>query len=69
MRTTELDRAKQRLADGEANPEEVLEDLSSALTGRLLAPATDELRTAARERDETALRAARRLFDLDGDHP
>lgn len=66
VRAEELDRAKQRLVDGEAAPEEVLEDLASALTGRLLGPATDELRTAARERDETALRAARRLFDLEG---
>jgi glutamyl-tRNA reductase len=66
VREAELDRAKQRLADGEAAPEEVLEDFASALTGRLLGPPTDELRTAARERDETALRAARRLFDVDG---
>lgn len=66
IRATELDRAKQRLSDGDADTEEVLEDMASALTGRLLGPATDELRTAARERDETALRAARRLFDLDG---
>lgn len=66
VRKAELDKAKQRLADGDAEPEEVLDDMASALTGRLLGPATDELRTAARERDETALRAARRLFDLEG---
>ncbi len=66
LRAAELERAKDRLADGEADPEEVLADFASALTGQLLGPATDELRTAARERDETALRAARRLFDLDG---
>lgn len=69
VREAELDRAKRRLADGETPPEEVLEDFASALTGRLLGPPTDELRTAARERDETALRAARRLFDLDGEEP
>lgn len=66
VRAAELERAKDRLTDGEADPEVVLEDFASALTGRLLGPATEELRTAARERDETALRAARRLFDLDG---
>lgn len=65
VRSVELDRARQRLEDGDADTEEVLEDLASAVTGRLLGPATDELRTAARERDETALRAARRLFDLE----
>lgn len=66
IRAAELERAKERLADGEADPEEVLEDFASALAGRLLGPPTEELRTAARERDETALRAARRLFDLEG---
>lgn len=66
IRATELERAKDRLADGEASPEEILEDFASALAGQLLGPPTDELRTAARERDETALRAARRLFNLDG---
>lgn len=65
IRAAELDRAKRRLADGEADPEAVLEDFASTLTGRLLSPATAELRTAARERDETALRAACRLFDLE----
>jgi glutamyl-tRNA reductase len=66
IREAELDRAKRRLAEGEADAETVLEDFASALSGRLLAAPTDELRTAARERDETALRAARRLFDLSG---
>jgi glutamyl-tRNA reductase len=65
IREAELDRAKRRLVNSEADPEAVLEDFGSALTGRLLGPPTDELRTAARERDETALRTARRLFDLD----
>lgn len=68
IRTAELDRARQRLEDGDAETEAILEDLASAVTGRLLGPATDELRTAARERDETALRAARRLFDLEENH-
>ncbi|MFT4883290.1 MAG: glutamyl-tRNA reductase [Natronomonas sp.] len=67
VRATELDRAKRRLAESDVDSEEVLEDFANALVGRLLGPPTDELRTAARERDETALRAARRLFDLDGD--
>lgn len=66
IRTEELERAKRRLEDSDAETEAVLEDLTNAVTSRLLGPATAELRTAARERDETALRAARRLFDLDG---
>lgn len=65
VRADELERAKRRLAESQADTEEILEDFASALTGRLLGPPTDELRAAARERDETSLRAARRLFDID----
>ena len=65
VRQTELDRAKQRLRNGEATPETVLEEFASALTGQLLAAPTAELRAAARERDDDAIRAAERLFDLD----
>lgn len=67
IREAELERALNRLDDGETDPETVLEDFASALSSRLLGTPTDKLRTAARERDETAIRAARRLFDLDDD--
>jgi glutamyl-tRNA reductase len=65
IREAELERALNRLDDGQTDPEVVLEEFASALTGRLLGAPTDTLRTAARERDETAIRAARRLFDLE----
>lgn len=66
----ELERAKLRLEEGDAPPEEVLEDFGAALTSRVLASPTERLRTAAREGDETVIRAARRLFSLgsEGDH-
>jgi glutamyl-tRNA reductase len=65
IRDAEVERAKRRLEATEANEEAVLEDLATALTGRLLAQPTDEVRAAARERDEDTIRAVRTLFDLD----
>lgn len=65
IRERELERATQRLAEGDADPETVLSEFASALAGRLLADPTDALRDAARERDDEVLRAARTLFDLD----
>lgn len=68
VRETELERARNRLRDGEADPETVLEEFASSLAGRLLGPPTDRLRDAARENDPAMIRTTRKLFDLDVDH-
>lgn len=60
-------RALDRLDDSDADPERVIEDLASSLTGRLLAAPTDRLRAAARDDDADTIAAARQLFDLRGD--
>jgi glutamyl-tRNA reductase len=65
VRATEVDRAKRRLRHGDADAETVLDEFASALTGQLLAAPTEALRAAARERDDEAIRAAERLFDLE----
>ncbi|MDY6817400.1 MAG: glutamyl-tRNA reductase [Halobacteriales archaeon] len=67
VRERELERALRRLEEGEADPETVLEDFASSLTGSLLADPTDALRTAAREGDTTVIDAAEWLFDLSTD--
>lgn len=64
IEAAELERARNRLAAGDADPEAVLEDFASALTGTLLADPTDALRRAARDGDEETVATARRLFDL-----
>lgn len=64
IRSSELARARQRVEDGEADVETVLEDFASALTSRLLADPTAALRAAARTGDERTVAATRRLFDL-----
>lgn len=70
VRESELERARHRLDDGDADPETVLEEFASALTGSLLGTPTDRLRTAAREGDEAVIEATHQLFDLDpGDEP
>lgn len=62
-----VERALRRLDGPDADPEQVIQDLASSLTGRLLAAPTDRLREAARDRDDDTIAAARRLFDLRGD--
>ncbi|MHB9288179.1 glutamyl-tRNA reductase [Halobacteriales archaeon Cl-PHB] len=64
VRERELDRARQRLAEGEAPPEAVLEEFASAFAGSLLGTPTDRLREAAREGDDAVIDAVHRLFDL-----
>lgn len=67
IRGSELERSRQRVEEGEADVETVLEDFASALTSRLLADPTEALRAAARDGDEQTVAAARRLFDLQED--
>lgn len=67
MRERELERAMNRIDDGDCDPDVVLSDFASALTGRLLADPTEALRTAARNGDTDTIAAAHRLFDLDTD--
>ncbi|SFC35754.1 glutamyl-tRNA reductase [Halobiforma haloterrestris] len=64
VREAELERARNRLRDGEADPEQVLEEFATSFAGRLFGPPTDRLREAAREDDPELLRAARELFEL-----
>lgn len=64
-RERELERALDRLEDGDCPPADVLADFASALTGRLLADPTEALRAAARDGDAETIAAANRLFDLD----
>lgn len=66
-REREVERAVDRLEDGDSDPEEVLADFANALTGQLLADPTEALREAAREGDAGTTAAARRLFDLEGE--
>lgn len=65
IRRDELQRARTRLEHGENDPETVLADFASAITGQLLAEPTEQLRAAAREGDTGTIRAANRLFDID----
>ncbi|MFC7045940.1 glutamyl-tRNA reductase [Halobacteriaceae archaeon GCM10025711] len=65
-RDRELERARNRLDDGDADPETVLEEFASALVGRVLADPTAALREAARRGDDDMVAAAGRLFDVDG---
>ncbi|EMA27338.1 glutamyl-tRNA reductase [Halobiforma nitratireducens] len=67
VRETELERARNRLRDGDADPERVLEEFATSFAGRLFGPPTDRLREAAREDDPELLRAAGELFDLPTD--
>jgi glutamyl-tRNA reductase len=62
----ELEKAKRRLKEGDPDPEEVLEDFCESVAADLLASPTKSLRAAAREGDETVIRAANRLFGLEG---
>ncbi|APW98631.1 glutamyl-tRNA reductase [Halobiforma lacisalsi AJ5] len=64
VREAELERARNRLRDGEADPERILEEFATSFAGRLFGPPTDRLREAAREDDPELLRAARELFEL-----
>lgn len=66
-REAEIQRARSRLADGEVDPETVLEEFASALTGQLLAEPTESLRAAARGDDAETIAAAEQLFGLDAD--
>lgn len=50
-RDRELEQAVNRLEEGDCDPEAVLSDFASALTGRLLADPTEALRAAARNGD------------------
>lgn len=65
IREAELERALNRLEAGDADPEAVLSDFASSLTGSLLGTPTDRLRAAARDGDDAVIDAAHRLFDLD----
>jgi glutamyl-tRNA reductase len=60
-KTTALDRARERLAAGEA-PEAVMERLAHQLTNQLLHGPTSALRQAALEGDSATLAAAMKLF-------
>ncbi len=60
-KTTALDRARERLAAGEA-PEAVMERLAHQLTNQLLHGPTSALRQAALEGDSATLAAAIKLF-------
>ncbi|PCR90826.1 glutamyl-tRNA reductase [Natrinema ejinorense] len=64
IRERELEQARARLENGD-DPEAVLEDFASALTGSLLGTPTERLRTAARDGDDAIIEATHRLFDLD----
>ncbi|RZH67529.1 glutamyl-tRNA reductase [Natrinema altunense] len=66
IRESELEQAQARLENG-TDPETVLADFASALTGSLLGTPTERLRTAARDGDDAVIDATHRLFDLDGD--
>lgn len=65
-KTAALDRARERLAAGEA-PEAVMERLAHQLTNQLLHGPTSALRQAALEGDSATLAAAMKLFANDGD--
>ncbi len=70
IRSQELEHVRSRLENSEADPETVLEDFASALTGCLLADPTEALRAAAREGDGETISATYRLFDLEeGNEP
>lgn len=64
VREAELERARNRLRDGDADPETILEEFASSFAGRLLAPPTDRLREAAREDEPDVIACAADLFDL-----
>lgn len=65
IKSTELERAKVRLEDGESPPAEVLEDLADALTNAIMAPPTRALRDAAEDDDWTTIASAIHIFDPD----
>ncbi|WP_226483314.1 glutamyl-tRNA reductase [Natrinema amylolyticum] len=64
IRENELEQARARLENGD-DPEVILEEFASALTGSLLGTPTERLRTAARDGDDAIIEATHRLFDLD----
>jgi len=66
LRETELQRAQQRLAQGE-DPGKVLAHLARALTNKFTHAPTSALKRADHEGNADLLRAARRLFNLDDD--
>lgn len=65
VKEEELAKAKRRLEESDADPEDIIEDFGEALAARVLASPTERLRAAAREGDETVIRAASRLFSLE----
>lgn len=67
IKTAELERAKIRLDAGESPAEEVIEDLSDALTNALMAMPTEALREAAEDDDWTTIASAIQIFDPDLD--
>lgn len=60
----ELEQARHQLREGETDPETVLENFASALTGSLLDDPTTQLRAAARDGEDDVIAATNRLFDL-----
>jgi glutamyl-tRNA reductase len=65
MRDSALYKARAALARGES-PESVLESLSNQLSNKLLHAPTLAMKQAALDGDTELLRAAERLFELDG---
>lgn len=67
LKDRELHRAKVRLEEGDADAEEVLEDLADALVNVLMAAPTEGLRDAAEDDDWSTIHAAIQIFDPDVD--